>query len=1023
MSVNVNMSDKIKKVIKKKMIKYKGKNLYYTNIPTLAKKLKINKETAKQLVNDYKNGNTIKYIEKDGDIIKYDYTTKSLFLRDFGIKKIENKKLLNNLSIKGVDISNEISTEAPLNLIITATLKLYLSSETIIRKKTFETFINSSSINKEYILQHEEIQNYVGSFGVAVFEVDLISFDINSQFTEQKFKFEDMELYDTPNNLNIDSLFNEVLENKNWKDCVFDFMSSQYKKYSKKKMKELRTINDLHKWSIDNNIKMLCYDITGKIIVSNYPIKKNKMKNLVFIAYNNHLYPLKNTKLSKTKKPQKLIIEIIPKDTGLDKILSFINKGILPTGIFFQDNICKCFTIDNKIKYVDNHEYHICEKILTTLGLIDNITPLTNLKNIGEIIEPIYLKQNINSFIPKNNRFIKGGCNYTRDISSNFNIDYDDKDITTIDKNKAYSNALRDLNYLIKTDIKIHNIKIIDSYDKKFKIKPHYLYVAEPTQNSILMENNNLYTGEHLIYCNKVGLDFIIKEELETEKVDNYYKDMVNDLYDKLDQKHFKTIINIMIGKMERNNEKFLTQKVIKVINEDEADRTEGFIKRLNDKYYIVYENNIKLELYNRKPISLQIKEKSRRTIYEMCKNLELNESNVIQIKTDSISFINGENIKYDKYINEKLEGWKMEKYSPIKEYVPYNNMVSLDYGSNKNKNILVNCYAGAGKTHIILNTLIPKLQIKNENNYEILTPSHSTLKEYRNLKMSADLWCNVIQRYTLGDIIPEAEHIIIDEIGMIDKMGWDLIYKMFLLGKRIYAYGDFKQLKSVDGYVYDKQKFLDLIFGIQINMNTNYRNNFTQKYYDSLIHEKKQDRLVEEMKKYRHKDYKTAETIICYRNTTKDKYNKLMAEHLNIYSKRDIGAKVICISNKFKNSNIYNKFTFKVIDSDEDNIILGDGLESYKIPRDLYDDNFNYAYARTLYSVQGETLKSFYYPNEDLYFIDGRTTYTLISRLKQNLDNHQIERNNKNIDYDYFNNKRNNKDKDFIIDKRFSGF
>lgn len=1025
MSVNVMNDKKVKKVIKKKMIKYKGKNVYYKTIPSLANKLKIDKETAKELVEDYKNGDTFKYLEKDGDIIIYDFTKKPLFLRDFGIKKVENNKLLNNLPIKGIDISSNVPVSAPLNLTITANLKIDLSAETIYRKYTFEDLVSSSSINKEYVL--EMCLPYINSFGLNIndSDVEVVDYVIQSTFTDQKFDFKDMELYDSPNNLNIDSLFNEVLDNKNWKDCVYDFMSSQYKRMSKKTIKNLRTINDLHQWSKDNDIKMLCYDINGNIICSHYPHKKSKAKNLVFIAYNNHLYPLKNTKLNKVKKPSNLTIEIIPKDTGLDKLVSFMKQGVLPTEIFFQDNICKCFTIDNLTKYVDNEDYKVCGEILKNLGLFDKLTPLTNLKNIGELIEPIYLKENVKSFIPKNNRFIKGGFNYTKDISSNFNIEYDDEDITTLDKNLAYSNALRDLKCIIKTDIRINNINIVR--DKQIKIVPHFLYVAEPKQNSLLMENNNLLSGEHLIYCKKEGVEFDIVEELECEKKPNYYKEMIDDLYKKLNKTQFKTIINIMIGKMERNNERRLTQKVIKVVNEDEADRCEGYLKRINKDYYIMFENSVKYDIYNMKPISLQVKEQSRRTIYEMCKNLNLNEKNVVQIKTDSISFvikdgtndvINGSehNIigkievlnQLKKHINKDLEGWKYEKYSPIKEYVPYNDKVSLIYEGDNNKNILANCYAGAGKTHTILNTLIPKLEEKNIN-YEILTPSHSTIREYRKAKVP----CNVIQRYTLGDCLPDADHIIIDEIGMIDKMGWDLLYKMFLDKKTIYAYGDFNQLKSVDGYIYNKTQFINLIFGIQLDIDTNYRNNFTQKYYDSLINEKKQEKLIEVMKQYRHKDYKSTDTIICYRNTTKDKYNELKAKHLGIKSKTSIGAKVICITNNFRKIQIYNKFTFEVIDKQKDKIIISDGFTNYEIPEDKFEENFNYSYARTLYSIQGETLPSFFYPNEDLYFIDGRTTYTLISRLKENLDTKQIERNSKNIVYDY---KINIRIKDLLI-------
>jgi len=258
MSVNVNMS---KKVQKKKMIKYKGKNVYYKNIPALANKLKIDKDTARNLVSDYLSNDTIKYLEKDGDIIKYDTKTKPLFLRDFGIKKIENKQLLKEGRIKGVDIANSIPSDAPLNLTITAKLELAISEEVIIRKYTFQDFIASSSINKEYVKEMSE--PYYDSFGTPPDSIKVLDFVIQSTFTEQKFKFEDMKLYDAPKHLPINSLFNEVIENKSWKDCVYDFMVSQYPKLSKKKKKLLRIIHDLKNCGIIADIILFCYDING----------------------------------------------------------------------------------------------------------------------------------------------------------------------------------------------------------------------------------------------------------------------------------------------------------------------------------------------------------------------------------------------------------------------------------------------------------------------------------------------------------------------------------------------------------------------------------------------------------------------------------------------------------------------------------------------------------------------------------------------------------------------------------------
>ena len=66
--------------------------------------------------------------------------------------------------------------------------------------------------------------------------------------------------------------------------------------------------------------------------------------------------------------------------------------------------------------------------------------------------------------------------------------------------------------------------------------------------------------------------------------------------------------------------------------------------------------------------------------------------------------------------------------------------------------------------------------------------------------------------------------------------------------------------------------------------------------------------------------------------------------------------------------------------------IILWDGeFQIEFINEDMLNKNFDYGYCRTLYSVEGESLKSFYFCEEDLnnFFITGRMAYTLISRLK----------------------------------------
>ena len=134
---------------------------------------------------------------------------------------------------------------------------------------------------------------------------------------------------------------------------------------------------------------------------------------------------------------------------------------------------------------------------------------------------------------------------------------------------------------------------------------------------------------------------------------------------------------------------------------------------------------------------------------------------------------------------------------------------------------------------------------------------------------------------------------------------------------------------------------------------------------------------------------------IVCYKNETRKKYNKLMCNKLKIKFLYSKNAQIILITNNLKDKEIYNKFTYTVINNNNpDYIRISDGIQEINLTKEEIENNFDFSYARTLYSVQGETLNSFYYPDEDLYFLNGRTTYTLISRLKFELDKFQIEKN-----------------------------
>lgn len=76
-----------------------------------------------------------------------------------------------------------------------------------------------------------------------------------------------------------------------------------------------------------------------------------------------------------------------------------------------------------------------------------------------------------------------------------------------------------------------------------------------------------------------------------------------------------------------------------------------------------------------------------------------------------------------------------------------------------------------------------------------------------------------------------------------------------------------------------------------------------------------------------------------------------------------------------------FNNLDCVVKSCDGKTVILNDDETDFKIDIN-HLRHFEFGYARTLHSVQGESLKSYYYPEEDLipFFIDNRSAYTLIS-------------------------------------------
>jgi hypothetical protein len=943
-------------------------------------------------------------LRDDGEITHLRKDAKPLLLTKFTNRDVKfTKSDLNrmtknpNLTIKGLKFIPGVESNVVFNIFIKVEFEFKYGGSKLSETRRFGYTLNKvktadiTDAKLTKITAQQIYEKYEFIIG-GEFEFVILSIRLFSTFNKgDEFKRNGMKLREaTPlqiANVNVDEKFKDISGN-----CVREFLKVRFNRMSAKTIDKIGdedgvSVIEIIDFCIKKKAKCIAYDINGKVLMKTIPLIRNRnLSPVYFQAYNNHLYALTGPlKMKKTADFDK--IEIVK--NGMLEVKNFLDSGFLPTHLKATcdddgKQLCIYSFIHNRVKYIDNDEYETCLKYLKIFKLEDNIYDIIRIRNLGALIEKGYnfdknedgtkTYYKSKTFWPTAGNFIKGG--YTHSTYDEFDKAKDAK-IITKDKNKCYSYALATLKYLIHFDYRQNVIKVINKkYDGKYNITGHYLYVIQPEQSTILLPDVNVYTGKTLIYAHKQGVKFTILEEMTTLMEDNYMTDMIIDIYDKIPKAHAKEIVNVFIGTMEAKSNVRQHLKVDNIYSKTENENIDGYSFSINDKYSLNTTVSERFSIYNRKPINIQIKDSARINLYEAMLELKLTNDDVIQVKTDSFSY-------YDNGVKDTLEtgtidGWKNEIFKPlIKTHKYCKELLSFyphkdEMGEN---NKLYNCYAGTGKTYKNLNEDIPKLQANGET-FKIITPSHSTLEEYRTAKLP----CQVSQYYEYTNDMPEEDNIIFDEVGLLDKKGNDLMCKLFLKGKKITAYGDFKQLKPVmENEHFNSKQYIMLLFGENIEeMNINRRNTFSIEYYDQLINN--EINLQDEVIKHSI-EHDKAEKVICYRKRTVEKYNKKYLKSIGQKDMFYVGANLRCITNKLNRYNVYNNFYLTIQSIDKDNIVcFGNGLY---LSKDRVKMCFKLGHAITLYGAQGKSFKSFHYPKDDYDLLTPRRVYTLISRLK----------------------------------------
>jgi hypothetical protein len=967
-----NSDNELKKLINKQ-VKSNLKQINILDEQQDIKKIKTEFKLTNKQVNKLVIKSALKqplFLSKLGDVIKLNLSDKPLAIREF-TDKIKSKKDIINLftssEIKKVgdfDVNRNIeNVKTTYNISFKFSVKFSDTFEnridTVSAFDTFKKLNDSSYVKNNYF-------NFVRTkfTDSGAIEFTNLTYSINSRLSNNKLSLSNMVMLKS-NPVNIHNIFNNIIDVKNG-NCVVEYLKTVWKKMGINTLNKLKTPAEILSFCKSKEIKTICYDIFGKVVNSYYPAKNNKSyKSLIYICFDNHIYPLKCAYLQKNN-IVKFEIKIV--DNIIHILKELLNKATLPDNIILdkEDKIVS-FT-NGTIKYLNNNEYIICKEILHKFGLDDKIYDFIKICNLGGLLQNLYIKDNINSFMPFN--YKKEPFIYNSGIES--------KEYTTIDKNKCYSHSLHSLEYLIKCDIKYNDYIISD----KQEFIDSYLYMIEPNESTILLPNKDLYSGAFLSYCISEGLEFKVCGYFETTKHNNDYKMLILDIYDKLNYdinidglniNCAKYIINIMIGKFNQPIAANYYKKDIAIVTSIETDYHNGFTAPITNEYNIWYDTYEDVKyIYNKIPIDIQIKDESRLILYKKMKELEISNDDIIQIKTDSITF---KGIRTDIETSNHWMGWKYENYNKINKKNIAIKQFDFSYIHSNFNTTLYNCYAGAGKSYNIMKTY------KDREDYIILTPKHSANKEYKKKGYN----CKVIQTYEFNNTIPKESVIIVDEIGQVSSKGWAIIVKCAMLGKEVNVYGDFKQLKPIEGQIFNSNIFNKYFFSNVKEIKTNYRNNFSIDYYDKLISGE-----IDNKEVLKYNDIKS-DNIICYRNKTKDEYNKRICKKKGIKNIYDVGNRIVCINNELGKNDIFNGFTYTIIDSNNEYIITDD-----KTKINIKDlKNFDYGWAMTIYKIQGETLDSLYYAPEDVSFLKNEVLYTVISRLKQTLNSDQINNNN----------------------------
>jgi hypothetical protein len=615
-----------------------------------------------------------------------------------------------------------------------------------------------------------------------------------------------------------------------------------------------------------------------------------------------------------------------------------------------------------------------------------------------------------------------------RHIAKKYNINYitnellirdlkeNNVDIHCIDLNKAYTTFLLKLKFLPVIDETCVPVKF--NYGDEI-IETNFYFVERTIKALEAYVAKGICSGYRLKGISKFcDITYTIVPIL----IQNPFTHIIGKMLKK-DPKLTKTIVNRFIGVMQRayRNVESTSFKVCNIFNnQNEAELTDLKCIEFDQLYLSIKEFETKTchIKTNMLPIGHYIVDncvyKIRTTIDKM--TLDGIIVDMIQIKTDCITYIG-------KPANFKLNETSIGGYKEIDPSLPKNIVYSQLRSTHKRyelkelfnfelgNNILGDCSAGCGKTFFIKNTIIPKLD-KNNKSYFVCCSQWQPIADYECdiTSMKRLMKTNSVNDKHFADY----EYIIIDEAGLLTSYHWEWLYANKKVHHKILAFGDNQQLLPVGDNIKTNplaSVSIRAMFDYKYVLDTNYRNKYTDSDYENM----RNGSFVPTQYELNQDNRRLPDWNIVYFNKTKDAINnartRTWKDVINIdidgktvTKKIMIGAKISCIDNKLKAHGIYNKQIFNVV-SYLDRLVIKryDNDKEYILSKDDYI-HFEFAYALTLYGVQGMSIQHGTVAFHDVNHIKEKIpngVYVMYSRIMDKKDLVIIKNPELTVDFD----------------------